>query len=215
MKHIIAYEGLAAMSLGLLQEAYGPLFVPWANRRIDVEGTHIRPPYWPNDFVEWLNALRKDKGRNEVFAILLKTKAGKTSSYRYVGQTGIHDIQWPQGVGTTGSIIGVKSAQGMGVGTEAKFWLLHHSFNVLGLRKVISHVKGFNLQSAAHLIKCGYKFVGKYRRHIPHDGKFVDDVLFEVFPEDWEPIWNLYKKTRIVPKLTKAQQKLLKEVFAS
>jgi RimJ/RimL family protein N-acetyltransferase len=216
MKHVIAYEGKVTACLGLLQEEYGSLFVPWANRRVDVEGTLIRPPYSLSNFIEWIHELDKNKGRNEVFAVLLRTSASKKPSYRYIGHTGIHNIQWPQGFGTTGSIIGVKSAQGRGVGTEAKLLLLYHAFKVLGLRKIISNVKGWNAQSAGHLIKCGYKLVGRYRKHVPHNGTFVDDILFEVFPEDWEPIWDAYRKTKSLPRLTDEQRAFLqKEIGAS
>jgi len=211
MKHVIAYEGKVSSCLGLLLEEYAPLFVPWANHRVDVEGTYMRAPYWPSNFVEWVRELGKSKGKNEVFAVLVRTGTGKKASYQYVGHMGIHNISWPQGSGTTGSIIGVRSAQGRGVGTEAKLLLLYHAFKVLGLRKVISNVKGFNAQSAGHLIKCGYQFVGRYRRHIPHGGTFVDDVLFEVFPEDWEPIWDAYQKTGTLPRLTSEQRELLQK----
>lgn len=212
MKHIIVYEGKNGVSLGLLQEEYAPLFVPWANCRVDVEGTYIRGPYWPENFVEWVRTLQKKKGEDEVFAVLLKTGITRRPSYQYVGHTGIHRIQWPAGHGTTGSIIGQRSAQGRGVGTEAKLLLLYHAFRVLNLRKVLSGVKSFNARSAGHLLKCGYSIVGRYRKHIPHNGTFVDDILFEVFPEDWEPIWARYQKTGELPRLTDEQRQSLKKI---
>jgi RimJ/RimL family protein N-acetyltransferase len=211
MQHIIVFKGLVGTSLGLLQEEYAAEFVPWANHRIDIEGTHVRPPYWPSNFVEWVRDLAKSKGIKEVFAILVPIKVDGQTAYRYVGHTGLHDVQWPQGFASTGSVIGAKDAQGRGVGTEAKLLLLYHAFKVVGLRKVVSSVKSFNVQSAAHLIKCGYKFVGLYRHHFPHDGKFVDSLLFEVFPEDWEPIWKAYQETKTLPKLTDEQKNFLKK----
>jgi hypothetical protein len=45
MKHVIAYEGKVGTALALMQEQYVPLFLPWVNWRIGVEGTLQRPPY--------------------------------------------------------------------------------------------------------------------------------------------------------------------------
>ncbi len=70
MKHTIAYRGKGLVALGLMSEEYVPLFVPWMNWRIGIEGTSQRPPYSEAQGVEWVRGLDKSKGTNEVFAIL-------------------------------------------------------------------------------------------------------------------------------------------------
>ncbi len=48
MKHVITYEGKVQVALGLMQEEYVSLFLPWVNRRIGIGGTfcnlHTRMP---------------------------------------------------------------------------------------------------------------------------------------------------------------------------
>ncbi len=207
MEHYIAYEGLL-VSLALMQKEYGKDFLRWANEREGVEGTLQRPPYTWSNWEAWVAALDRNKGTEEVFAILLH-EPGEKRVYRYVGHTGIHHARWPEGRGTTGSIIGDPSARARGCGTEAKLLLLRHAFLVMGLRKVTSSVKAWNARSLGHLIKCGYKIVGRYREHTFHEGAFVDEIVLEVFPKDWKPIWEAYRATGQLPKLTDEQRTLV------
>lgn len=211
MNHIIAYEGLCGTSLALMQEAYVPLYLPWINRRIGIEGTMQRPPMSLSTGVEWVRGLDKEKGKHEVFAVLVRTG----EKCVYVGHTGIHGILWPDGRGVTGSIIGAPSARGRGVGTEAKLLLLKHAFDVLGLRKLTSTVKDFNAASMGHLLKCGYRHVGVHKQHLFHEGKFIDEHLFEVFRENWLPIWENYQKERCLPALSPEGRAWVKEATNS
>lgn len=209
MKHVVAYEGKVVVALALMQEEYVPLFIPWVNWRIGVEGTLQRPPYSLAMGIDWVRGLDKSKGKDEVFAILSRTTNGTETTYDYVGHMGVHNVQWPHGCASTGSIIGATGAQGRGLGTEAKLLILYHAFMIMGLRKLTSTVKAFNAPSMAHLIKCGYKPVGRYRKHHLHEGEYVDEVLFEVFRDDWEPIWQCYQETAALPKLTDEQRRLI------
>jgi len=206
MKHVIAYEGKSRTALALMQEQYVPLFLPWLNWRIGIEGTLQRPPHSLAQGIEWVRGKDKSKGTDEVFAILERTAAGKKKSYRYVGHTGIHGLAWPDGNAKTGSIIGARGARGKGIGTEAKLMLLYHAFMVMGVRKLTSEVKIFNARSAGHLMKCGYRYVGTYRQHHFHEGHHINEMIFEVFREDWEPIWHAYQKSGELPQLTDAQR---------
>lgn len=209
MTHIIAYEGHVAVALGLMQEEYVPLYTPWINRRTDIEGTLLRPPYSIEQGNEWVRGLVKTIGKTEVFAVLLREDSNGQQSYRYIGHTGLHDIRWPEGTGSTGSVIGAEDARGKRYGTEAKLLLLYHAFYICGLRKVSSGVKAFNAQSLGHLLKCGYRIIGRQKAHIFHNGLFVDDILLEVFREEWEPIWYRYQETKTLPTLTSAQRSLV------
>lgn len=207
--HVIIYEGVH-MSLALIQKAYGPEYIAWPNQRTNVHGTLQRGPYWPEDFDEWIDRLRKDKGKNEAFAVLVHEGESSERTYRYIGNMGIHGITWPSGCATTGSILGGDSARGKGYGTEAKLWTQYHAFMVLGLRKLNSEVKAFNADSLGHLLKCGYYVIGRKKAHDFHEGGFVDTILLECFREDWEPIWEAYRSSNELPKLTDEQRKLVR-----
>lgn len=203
--HIIVYEGIT-VSLALMQRMYGPEYVPWPNRRTTINGTLQRPPYYPEDFDEWIEKLRKGKGVHEVFAVLAHEGTETDREYRYLGHAGIHDVERPSGHATTGSVLGADNAREKGYGTEAKLWMQYHAFKVLGLRKLLSEVKGFNAPSLGHLLKCGYKIVGRRKSHDFHEGAYVDVIILECFREDWEPIWERYRASGSLPKLTALQR---------
>jgi RimJ/RimL family protein N-acetyltransferase len=208
VKHIITYVGQVGVSLGLMQEAYMTIFLPWANRRVGIEGTLLRAPYSPESGNEWIRGLDKSKGTDEVFAVLLHIK-GK-EKYRYVGHMGIHKIIWPHGFALTGSILN-PDFQGKSYGTEAKLLVLYHAFCIRGLRKIVSTVKVWNGRSLGHLLKCGYKVCGKYKAHHFHEGAYIDEFILEIFREDWEPIWEKYQKTKTLPSLTPKQRAFIKK----
>lgn len=211
MKHMIAYEGKVHTSLAAMQEAYVPLFAPAINRRTGVEGTTLRPPYTIEFGKEWVQKLSKSQGKDEVFAVL--ARSGK--SYRYIGHMGIHGIDRVRGSGTTGSILIKKNGRSKGHGTEAKLLLLYHCFHVLGLRKVHSTIKAWNAASLGHLLKTGYRIVGRRKEEIFHEGKFIDEILLEVFPDDFNPIWDHYQRTHILPKLSREQRALVQKETSS
>jgi len=203
--HIVTSLGLCVASLGVMHKRYGKQAVPAINHRADINGTLQRPPYWPEDFDSFVDGLKKSKGKDEVFAIL----AHEGETYRYVGHMGIHQITWPHGVGITGSMIIDASAQSRGIGTEAKLLTLQHAFEVLGLNTVKSGVKAWNAKSLGHLIKCGYRIIGRYEKIIFHEGTFVDEILLQVSRKDWLPIWERYRATKQLPKLTDEQRALV------
>lgn len=213
MKEIIAYEGKGSTALGLMQAGHVPIYLPWINERSAIRGTTQRPPYSEAMGVEWVRGLDNKRGKEEVFAVLLKSSARKPT-YRYIGHMGIHGIVWPHGFATVGSMIGDKSVQGMGHGSEAMLLLLYHAFMVLGLRKLTTMVKGYNAPSMGHLIKCGFGCVGRFKQHHLHEGEFVDEVLFEVFRKDWEPIWRRYQDTVSLPRLSDDQKRMIREYSA-
>lgn len=201
------------MSLALMQRMYGPEYLPWPNRRTAINGTLQRPPYYPEDFDEWIERLRKGKGVHEVFAVLAHEDKESGRGYRYLGHAGIHDVEWPSAHATTGSVLGADNAREKGYGTEAKLWMQYHAFKVLGLRKLLSEVKAFNAPSLGHLLKCGYKIVGRRKSHDFHEGAYVDVIILECFREDWEPIWERYHASGTLPKLTALQRtRVTKEI---
>ena len=210
IKHVIAYEGIL-VSLGVMQESYMEEFTIWANKRVGIEGTLLRPPYSLEGGREWVRNLEKTKGQHEIFAVLGRTQHTKHVTHRYVGHMGIHDITWPHGFAKTGSVIGAEEGRGRGYGTEAKLLLMHHAFHILGLRKMWSTVKSFNAPSMGHLMKCGYEPCGRLSAHHFHEGRYEDEIILQVFRERWEPIWKKYRETKRLPKLTDEQRTLITE----
>lgn len=206
-KHIIAHRGTIC-SLAIMQEIYIPELLQFINDLSVTAGVRARPPIDQPEEEDWVRKLHTLKKTHQVFAVL--AHGDGEGKYRYIGHVGIHQMQWPSGFGGTGSLLGGVDARGKGYGTEAKLLLQYHAFRVLGLRKLTSSVKAFNAQSLGHLIKTGYRIVGRYTKHEFHDGEYVDEILLECFREDWEPIWKQYQVIRMLPKLTDEQRELVR-----
>lgn len=203
--HVVCFKGHVKTSLGLLLPEYVKAYVPGINLYGAARGTLQMPPYQPEKWQEYLDGLAKAGASRAAFAILAHADGG----HRYIGHTSIDKMAWPDAVGTTGSIMFAEDSQGQGYGTEAKLLLLYYCFILRGLRNVRSTAKAWNARSLGHLVKCGYKVVGKYDKILFHEGAWIDEYILQVRREDFEPIWAAYQETKQLPKLTPEQKELL------
>lgn len=127
----------------------------------------------------WLErVLRDDDPRNKVLAI--ETKDGV-----YLGNIGLHNIDYISGVAELGIVIGRKDYWNKGYGTDAARTLIGFAFSNLRLRKIILRVFGGNIRAQKAYAKLGFKEVGRLKAHILRDGKYEDEVLMEVFAEEF------------------------------
>jgi ribosomal-protein-alanine N-acetyltransferase len=105
---------------------------------------------------------------------------------RLVGTTAIHMIDWKNGSGTTGTVIGDKSVWGKGLGRELMQLRARYAFTQLPLRKLKSAYLEGNDASAKAQAAAGYREVGRHRADMFVDGRWRDHVITEVLREDWE-----------------------------
>lgn len=105
---------------------------------------------------------------------------------RLVGATSINAIDWKQGFGTTGTIIGDTGAWGKGLARELMQLRAAYAFTQLPLRKLKSGYLEGNEASARAQKAAGYREVGRWHKDRFIDGRWVDHVLTEVLREDWE-----------------------------
>jgi ribosomal-protein-alanine N-acetyltransferase len=105
---------------------------------------------------------------------------------RLVGTTAIHMIDWKNGSGTTGTVIGDKSVWGKGLGRELMQLRARYAFTQLPLRKLKSAYLEGNDASAKAQAAAGYREVGRHRADMFVDGLWRDHVITEVLREDWE-----------------------------
>ncbi|TMC80845.1 MAG: GNAT family N-acetyltransferase [Chloroflexi bacterium] len=104
---------------------------------------------------------------------------------RIVGGTSIVQIDWKNGFGTTGTVIGDKAAWGKGMGRELMQLRARYAFTQLPLRKLKSGYLEGNQASARAQKSAGYKEVGRWTADRFIDGKWHDHVLTELLREDW------------------------------
>ncbi|HUY62362.1 MAG TPA: GNAT family protein [Candidatus Paceibacterota bacterium] len=139
-----------------------------------------------------------DEARNNlVFIIVLKGASPERD--RPIGTMGLHQIEWHNGVATTGAAIGEKSCWEKGYGTEAKMLMLEYAFNALNLRKIYSRVLATNHRSNAYSKKCGYTHVATLPERHFRDGRYVDEHILEVRAETWRALWERSRK-KFLPK---------------
>lgn len=103
-----------------------------------------------------------------------------------VGGTSIVRIDWKHGFGTTGTVIGDKTAWGRGLGRELMQLRAEYAFTQLPLRALRSGYLDGNVASARAQKAAGYKEVGRWHDDAFIDGRWVDHVLTELLREDWE-----------------------------
>jgi len=125
---------------------------------------------------QWLETTAKDP--NSVIWVM---EVGGVA----VGTTGIREIDWKNGFGTTGTLIGDRSVWGQGVGSEAMRLRARYAFVQMPLRKLKSSYFDGNVASGKAQAAAGYREVGRHRADRFVDGRWVDEILTEVLREDW------------------------------
>ncbi len=126
---------------------------------------------------EWLERMARDP--DEILWVI-------EHEGRAIGSTGIHRIDWKHSSGSTGTVIGEKSAWGRGLGRELMQLRAEFAFSQLPLRKLKSSYIDGNEASARAQAACGYREVGRYREERFVDGRWRDMVLTELTRSDWE-----------------------------
>jgi ribosomal-protein-alanine N-acetyltransferase len=126
---------------------------------------------------EWLEKTAKDPN-SVVWVVEVDGRA--------VGTTGIREIDWKNGFGTTGTLIGDKSLWGKGIGREVMQLRARYAFVQLPLRKLKSSYFDGNVASGRAQAAAGYREVGRFRADRFVEGRWVDEVMTEVLREDWE-----------------------------
>jgi RimJ/RimL family protein N-acetyltransferase len=105
---------------------------------------------------------------------------------RPVGWTGVGGINWRNGNGESGIVIGEKSVWRRGVGSEAMALRTSYCFRELNLHKIRTRVYIDNEASKRALQKSGYRESGIQREEAFRDGRHHDIWCGEVLREDWE-----------------------------
>lgn len=146
----------------------------------DLEVTHFldlqHPPSHDME-KEWVEANARDP--NGVIWII-------EVDGRMVGSTGIREIDWKNGYGSTGTLIADKKVWGRGVARELMRLRADYAFTHLPLRKLKSAYVDGNVASARAQQAAGYVEIGRWHKERFVDGEWRDLVLTELMREEWE-----------------------------
>lgn len=145
----------------------------------DLEATHflqLRNPPSVEMEKDWLENAAKDPD-SVIWVIEVDGHAA--------GTTGIREIDWKNGFGSTGTLIGDKSVWRKGIGRETMQLRTRYAFVQLPLRKLKSSYFDGNEASGRAQASAGYQVVGRYRADRFVDGRWADLIITEVLREDW------------------------------
>ena len=189
---------------------------------VTLEGRHVRlvpltiehvPALWEAgnhaDIWRWtLNRpTSEDDMRRYVEAALATRAAGKnlpfatleTGSGRVIGSTRYHNWEPPHPRVEIGYTWITRSWQRTPVNTEAKYLMLRHAFETLGLARVELRTDALNARSRAAIVRIGGVEEGTLRRHMINDaGRIRDTVYFSILDDEWPRV-----KLRLEEKLAR------------
>jgi RimJ/RimL family protein N-acetyltransferase len=123
--------------------------------------------------LRWFENIAEDDN-NIVMAI--KTKDGE-----YIGNVGLHKIDYRHRKAEMGIFIGEKSYWGKGIATEAETMISDYGFRHLNLRKIYAGIIIDNIGSIKAAKKAGFKKEGILREHLFIDGKHRDVIQLAIF----------------------------------
>lgn len=103
----------------------------------------------------------------------------------YVGQIGLHQIDWRHRHAVAGIVIGAKEHWNRGYGTDAMRTLLRYAFDTLNLHKVTLSAFAENKRAIRAYEKCGFRKVGVLSEHRFAGGHYQDEVMMEVLEDEY------------------------------
>lgn len=131
----------------------------------------------------WLQSMAAEVGARR--DIVLGVELHDQGDVTLIGTVGLHAIDWIQRRAMTGTMIGLPSHRGRGLGTEAKMLLLDYAFLELGLHAVWTHVRVDNVASVCALEKQGCRRGAVIREAVRTVGGWCDCVYYDLLEDEW------------------------------
>lgn len=189
---------------------------------VTLQGRHVRlvplalehvPALWQagNDPEIWRWTLSQPASEADmsryVEAALAKRAAGgafpfatvEAASGRVIGSTRYHNWEPPHPRVEIGYTWIARPWQRTPVNTEAKYLMLRHAFETLGVMRVELRTDALNAPSRAAIARIGGVEEGTLRRHMLTDaGRVRDTVYFSILDDEWPAV-----KRRLEEKLAR------------
>jgi RimJ/RimL family protein N-acetyltransferase len=152
----------------------------WINDR---EVTQFLMARYPFSLVDEQNFLA-DASKNNSFTdmrVAIETKEGV-----HIGICGLHRARPEDRNAELGIMIGDRSYQSSGYGTDTMLTLLRFAFEQMNLHKVALGVFEFNSRAMTVYRKCGFVEEGRFREDYYQDGRYWDVIRMSVLRREWE-----------------------------
>jgi len=154
-----------------------PTFVRWFN---DPDVRRFLDMYLPMSKAEeeqWFEAyLKNDSSR--FFGI-------ETGEGVFIGNVGLHGIDWKNRSAVLGIVIAEKEYWGQGYGSDAVNTLLGFAFNEMNLHRIHLSVFDFNERAIHCYEKCGFRREGRAREALFREGRYHDAIHMAILRREF------------------------------
>lgn len=103
----------------------------------------------------------------------------------HIGNIYVRSIDWVYRHAIIGILIGEADNRSKGYGQSALRQIITHSFQVLGLHKLILEVLEDNPRAIHVYEKSGFKIEGTMRKHVYKKGIWKDLIIMGILREEW------------------------------
>jgi RimJ/RimL family protein N-acetyltransferase len=167
------------VAIGPLRRDLLPLYVRWINDFQTIRTLGVPPrPMTAEAEAAWFD--NQAAGADPLFTIY------ELATWRAIGNTGLHGIDYRNRTATFGIMIGEPECRGKGYGTETARLMLDYAFTALGLHNVMLTVYEFNLAAQRAYRKAGFREIGRRRSAKLMGGKYWDEIFMDCIAEEFE-----------------------------
>jgi diamine N-acetyltransferase len=174
---IITIEG-DKIALGPIRRDLLPLYQAWIND-LSVARFLASRPMSLDEEITWYDGVVKN-ARMVYFTIY------ERPSYRPIGGVDLHGIDVRNRSAELGIMIGERDARGRSLGTEAVRLVCDYGFNVMELNSIWLLTFGWNVAGQKAYVKAGFREFGRRRQARFFDGRYWDDIYYDVLREEFE-----------------------------
>jgi RimJ/RimL family protein N-acetyltransferase len=105
---------------------------------------------------------------------------------RPIGGVDLHGIDTVNRTAELGVMIGEKDARGRGLGTEAVRLMCDYGFHALNLHSIWLLTFGWNIAGQKAYVKAGFKEIGRRREARFFDGRYWDDIYYDILRSEFD-----------------------------
>ena len=106
----------------------------------------------------------------------------------FIGTQKIGHINWHNGTGDIGILIGNKNYRGKGLSKDSIYTACKYAFDVLSLRKLTANAFCTNLPMINCFKKLGFIEEGCLKESVLYEGNYIDQCLFGLFKPNLKTI---------------------------
>jgi len=156
-------------------------FHQWVNDPQVTRGLTLYLPMSMVDEENWFNRMTQREQSEKPLVIEIRDG----DDWKAIGNCGVFNIEWANGSGELGIMIGEKPEWNKGYGTEVMILLQRHCFGTLNLNRVSLRVYAENVNAIRTYEKAGFAQEGRMRSAVYKNGKYDDVILMGVLRSEW------------------------------